>query len=103
MKPQDCADFFSFAANQALQDAEAAQSIEVQLKQVQQEVEAKKRELAQKQGNPLPDRLAAVVTVTLTEVGEFELEISYLVRGASWYPQYDVRVQIPDHPEQTES
>ena len=27
MKPQDCADFFSFTANQALQDAEAAQSL----------------------------------------------------------------------------
>ncbi len=94
MKPQDCADFFSFAANQALQDAEAAQSLEVQLKQVQQEVEAKKRELTQKQGDVLPDRLAAVVTVTLAEAGEFELELSYLVRGASWHPQYDVRVQM---------
>src|SRR5207245_1676197 len=73
MKPQDCADFFSFAANQALQDAEASQGLEVQLKQVQQEVEAKKRELAQKQGNVLPDRLAAVVTVILAEAGEFEM------------------------------
>jgi uncharacterized protein (TIGR02231 family) len=102
MKPQDCADFFSFAANQALQDAEAAQSLEVQLKQVQQEVEAKKRELAQKQGNVLPDRLAAVVTVTLIEAGEFELELSYLVRGASWHPQYDARVQMTGEGEQSE-
>ncbi len=94
MKPQDCADFFGFAANQALQDAEAAQNLEVQLKHVQQEIEAKKRELAQMQGNILPDRLAAVVTVTLAEAGEFELELSYLVMGASWHPQYDVRVQI---------
>jgi uncharacterized protein (TIGR02231 family) len=94
MKPQDCADFFSFAANQALQDAEGAQSIEAELKHVQQEVEAKKRELAQVQGNILPDRLAAVVTVSLAEAGEFELELSYLVMGASWRPQYDVRVQM---------
>jgi uncharacterized protein (TIGR02231 family) len=94
MKPQDCADFFSFAANQALQDAEAAQNLEVQLKHVQQEIEAKKRELAQIQGNILPDRLAAVVTVMLEEAGEFELELSYLVMGASWHPQYDVRVQM---------
>jgi uncharacterized protein (TIGR02231 family) len=94
MKPQDCADFFSFAANQALQDAEAAQSLEMQLKHVQQEIEAKKRELAQMQGGLLPDRLAAVVTVTLAEAGEFELELSYLVMGASWHPQYDVRVQM---------
>jgi uncharacterized protein (TIGR02231 family) len=96
MKPQDCADFFSFAANQALQDAEAAQSVEAELKHVQQEVEAKKRELAQVQGNILPDRLAAVVTVSLAEAGEFELELSYLVIGASWSPQYDVRVQMTD-------
>jgi hypothetical protein len=94
MNPQDCADFFSFAANQALQDAEAAQSLEVQLKHVQQEIEAKKRELAQMQGDLLPDRLAAVVTVALAEAGEFELELSYLVMGASWHPQYDVRVQM---------
>ncbi len=96
MKPQDCADFFSFAANQALQDAEAAQSVEAELKHVQQEVEAKKRELAQVQGHILPDRLAAVVTVFLAEAGEFELELSYLVIGASWSPQYDVRVQMTD-------
>jgi uncharacterized protein (TIGR02231 family) len=94
MKPQDCADFFSFAANQALQDAEAAQALEVQLKQVQQEIDAKQRELASKQGNTLADRLAAVVTVQLAEPGEFELELSYLVMGALWHPQYDVRVQI---------
>ncbi len=94
MKPQDCADFFSFAANQALQDAEAAQALEVQSKRVQQEIEAKQRELAQKQGNILSDRLAAVVTVQLAEAGEFELELSYLVMGASWHPQYDVRVQM---------
>ncbi len=96
MKPQDCADFFSFAANQALQDAEAAQSVEAELKHVQQEVEAKKRELAQVQGHILPDRLAAVVSVSLAEGGEFELELSYLVIGASWSPQYDVRVQMTD-------
>lgn len=96
MKPQDCADFFSFAANQALQDAEAAQNLEVQLKHVQQEIDAKKRELAQMQGDLLPDRLAAVVTVMVAEAGEFELELSYLVMEASWHPQYDVRVQMTD-------
>lgn len=94
MKPQDCADFFSFAANQALQDAEAAQNLDLELKHVQQEIEAKRRELAQMQGNVLPDRLAAVVTVMLEEAGEFVLELSYLVTGASWHPQYDVRVQM---------
>src|SRR5205085_3326155 len=63
MKPQDCADFFSFTANQALQDAEAAQSLEVQLKQVEQEIATKKREIAAKQGHTLSDRLAALITI----------------------------------------
>jgi len=96
MKPQDLADFFSFAANQALQDAEAAQGIETELEHVQQEVQAKKRELAHIQGNLLSDRLAAIVTVSLADAGEFELELSYIVMGASWHPQYDVRVQMAD-------
>ena len=96
MKPQDCADFFSFAAAQALQDAEAAQSLELQLKQANLEIAAKKRQIAQQQGGTQPDRLAAIVTVELAEAGEFGLDLSYLVMGASWHPQYDVRVQIGD-------
>ena len=96
MKPQDLAEFFSFASNQALQDAEAAQNIEAELEHVNQEVHAKKRELAQIQGNQLPDRLAAIVTVSFAEAGELELELSYIVMGASWYPQYDVRVQMAE-------
>src|SRR5437588_5903949 len=94
MKPQDCADFFSFMSQQALQDAQAAQELEVQLKQVQQEIEAKERELAQKQGYRDPDRLAAVITVELAAAGDLDLELSYLVMGASWHPQYDVRTQM---------
>lgn len=93
MKPQDCADFFRFTADQALQDAEAAQSLEVQMKQVQGEIDAKSRELARKQGSSDPDRLAALITIEMAQAGEFSLELSYLVMGASWHPQYDVRVQ----------
>src|ERR1019366_3225958 len=43
-----------------------------------------------------PDRLAAVVNIDLAQAGDFELELSYLVMNASWYPQYDVRVQMHD-------
>jgi uncharacterized protein (TIGR02231 family) len=97
MKPQDCADFFRFTADQALQDAEAAQSLDIELNQVQREIDAKARELARKQGIGDPDRRAAVITVVLAEAGELSLEVSYLVMGASWHPQYDVRVQkAPD-------
>jgi uncharacterized protein (TIGR02231 family) len=96
MNPQDCADFFRFAATQALEDAEAALNLEQLLKQAQQDINAKQRELARKQGHTTPDRLAAVVTVSTEEAGRVELELSYIVMGASWHPQYDVRVQMND-------
>src|SRR5437879_1843315 len=96
MKPQDCADFFRFTAEQALQDAEAAQALELQSQTVQREIHAKQRELAQREGHIHPDRLAAIITVALATAGDFELEISYLVTGASWHPQYDVRVLKAD-------
>jgi uncharacterized protein (TIGR02231 family) len=94
MKPQDCADFFQFMAQQALQDAQAAQDLEVQLNQVKQDVETKQRQLAHKGGDLPSDRLAAIITVELAEAGVFELELSYLALDCSWYPQYDVRVQM---------
>ncbi len=94
MKPQDCADFFGFMTQQSQQDAEAAQDLELQLRQLQLEIDAKGREIAQKTGNLSSDRQAAVVSVELASAGEFTLEISYLVHRASWHPQYDVRVSM---------
>jgi uncharacterized protein (TIGR02231 family) len=94
MKPEDCAQFFAFASNQALQNAEASLDLEVQMKQLQEEIARTKRELAQKQGRRQTDRLAAVVSVEMPEEGEFTLELSYLVMQASWQPQYDVRVKL---------
>lgn len=102
MKPQDCADFFSFAAAQALQDAEAAQSLEDELKQVGLDIAAKKREIAGQQPAMQPDRLAAVVTVELATAGELTLDLSYLVMGASWHPHYDVRVTMNEEQEKGE-
>ncbi len=96
MKPQDCADFFSFMANQSLQDAQTSLELEKQIRQVQSEIDAKQRELNAKHGNITIDRLAATITLELPTNGEVTLEISYRVDNASWHPQYDVRVQMND-------
>jgi uncharacterized protein (TIGR02231 family) len=94
MRPQDCADFFSFMANQSSQDAEAALHLDTQIEQANAEVEAKRREINQKQGNRGADRRAALISVELAQGGEVEIELSYIVLEAFWYPQYDVRVQM---------
>lgn len=94
MKPQDCADFFSFMADQSLQDAQASLELERQIRQVQSEIDAKKRELNAKHGNITIDRSAAIITLELPTDGEVTLEISYRVDNASWHPQYDVHVHM---------
>ena len=94
MKPEDCANFFRFMSDQSLQDAEAAQNLESELQKFQLDIQAKQRELDQKEGRTRPDRQAAIVTVELAEAGTFTLEISYLVTSAGWNPQYDVRVKM---------
>ena len=96
MKPQDCADFFTFMADQSAQDAEAALNLGKQRQQLQAEIDARQREFDQKRGNTNPDRLAALVSVELSTGGELELELSYIVLNASWQPQYDIRVQMDD-------
>ncbi|HEY0752748.1 MAG TPA: mucoidy inhibitor MuiA family protein [Ktedonobacteraceae bacterium] len=94
MKPQECADFFAFTSNQALQNAEAEQDLEIQLKQAQEELATRERELFSKQSYSQSDRLTAVVTIEMSQEGEFTLELSYLVTQASWRPQYDSRVNL---------
>ncbi|MBV8822288.1 MAG: DUF4140 domain-containing protein, partial [Ktedonobacteraceae bacterium] len=83
MKPQDCSDFFQFMAQQALQDAEAAQDLEVQINQVRQDIETKQRQIAYKGGDLPSDRLAAIITIDIAEAGVFELELSYLALDCS--------------------
>jgi uncharacterized protein (TIGR02231 family) len=96
MRPQDCADFFTFMAEQSTQDAEIALNLDKERQRLHAELEARRREFNQKQGNADPDRQAAVVSVELSTAGELELEISYIVLNASWQPQYDVRVQMDE-------
>ncbi|HEY4033716.1 MAG TPA: DUF4140 domain-containing protein, partial [Ktedonobacteraceae bacterium] len=70
MKPQDCADFFSFMADQSLQDAKASLELEKQIRQLQSEIDAKQREFNAKQGAAPTDRLAATITLELPTDGE---------------------------------
>jgi uncharacterized protein (TIGR02231 family) len=92
LQPEDCGTFFTFAADQTRSLNEAELDLKRQQQQVERELQAKQRELAQLNGRRGPDRLAATVDLTLPEPGEFTLELSYVVPGASWTPQYDVRV-----------
>lgn len=99
LQPDDYRTFFSVLLNQMLQDAEASQDLAVQLQQLREELNAKKRELEQKQLEGHPDRLAVLVSVELPRAGELTLELSYLSERAAWRPSYDARLSFENHGE----
>ncbi len=92
LKPEDCGAFFTFATDQARILNEAKLELDKQHTQLERELYAKQRALAQMNGGRSTDRVVATVEVTLPEPGTFTLELSYVLPGASWKPQYDVRV-----------
>ena len=53
---------------------------------------ATERRLADVRGKRQPDRLVAVVTLDADEAGDVELDLSYVVPGASWSSSYDLRL-----------
>ncbi|HEU5368332.1 MAG TPA: mucoidy inhibitor MuiA family protein [Ktedonobacterales bacterium] len=92
LKPEDCGAFFTFAADQARSLNEAKLDLDRQHIRLERDLQARQRQLNQLKGWRGSDRLAAAVEVTLPEAGLFALELSYVLPGASWTPQYDVRV-----------
>lgn len=92
LRPEDCGAFFTFSAEQVRSLDEARLEQETQYTQLERQLQAKQRELAQINVQRGTDRLAATVEVTMPKPGPFTLELSYVVPGASWVPQYDVRV-----------
>ncbi len=92
LKPEDCGAFFTFATDQARSLNEAKLDLDKQHTQLERELQAKQRTLAQVNLWRGTDRVAATVEITMTEAGIFTLELSYVLPGASWTPQYDVRV-----------
>ena len=92
LQPEDCGAFFTFASDQARGLDEAELDLAEQHARLQRDIQARQRELNQLTGYRSADRLAAIVEVTLPTPGEFTLELSYVLAGAWWTPQYDVRV-----------
>ncbi|WP_027340995.1 DUF4139 domain-containing protein [Hamadaea tsunoensis] len=53
---------------------------------------AAERRLGDVRGQSQPDRLVAVVTLAADEAADAELDLSYVVHGASWSSSYDLRL-----------
>ena len=91
-KPEDASGLFAYAGEQAQYLASSRQEIQTTRDETQRTLDARRRELARLGGAGRPDRIAASVRIEAPAAGQVEIELSYLLYGASWRPRYDARV-----------
>jgi uncharacterized protein (TIGR02231 family) len=91
-KPEDASGLFAYADEQAQYLASSRQEIQTTRDETQRTLDARRRELARLGGAGRPDRIAASVRIETPAAGQVEIELSYLLYGASWRPRYDARV-----------
>lgn len=93
-KAEEAGNVFAYSGQEAERLAAAKIELDRRREELQRELEARERELRELGGNKLPDRLAAMVRVSVTTPGTVEIQFSYLISGAMWRPRYDARVDI---------
>jgi uncharacterized protein (TIGR02231 family) len=93
-KPEDASAVFTFAGDEAQRLARAKLELDTRREELQKELEARGREHRELSASAKPDRLAASVRVEMATPGKLDIELSYLISGASWRPRYDARVDV---------
>jgi len=91
-RPEDAGAAFTYAAGESERLAATKLELETRREELQRELEARERELAELGSRQRPDRIAADVRIETPAAGRVEIRLSYLVYGASWQPRYDARV-----------
>jgi len=91
MDPLKWAAFLDFQDKQLAEVDRQVLALQADREAVRAEVDRLNRELAALRGNERRSRLLAKVNLDVRHAGEVEVHLSYLVRGPSWSPSYDMR------------
>jgi uncharacterized protein (TIGR02231 family) len=91
MDPLKWAAFLDFQDKQLAEVDRQVLALQADREAVRAEVDRLNRELAALRGNERRSRLLAKVNLDVRQTGEVEVHLSYLVRGPSWSPSYDMR------------
>lgn len=91
MDPLKWAAFLDFQDKQLAEVDRQLLSLQADREAVRAEVDRLNRELGALRGNERRSRLRAKVNLDVRQAGEVEVNLSYLVRGPSWSPSYDMR------------
>jgi len=71
-----------------------AQGLDIKRRELKDKLEALKKRLAEMQSTGGKVRLAATVEVSSLTEGNLDLELRYLVMGATWSPYYEARADV---------
>ena len=91
MDPPKWAAFLDFQDKQLAEVDRQLLALQADREAVRAEVDRLNRELGALRGNERRSRLLAKVNLDVRQAGEVEVNLSYLVRGPSWSPSYDMR------------
>jgi uncharacterized protein (TIGR02231 family) len=93
-RPEDASALFAYTSTEAERLVRERLELETQAEERQKELEARTRELRELNTSAKPDRLAAIVRMEVPAPGDLDIELSYVIGGASWRPRYDARVDV---------
>ena len=91
MDPLKWAAFLDFQDKHLAEVDRQLLALQADREAVRAEVDRLNRELGALRGNERRSRLLAKVNLDVRQAGEVEVNLSYLVRGPSWSPSYDMR------------
>jgi uncharacterized protein (TIGR02231 family) len=75
-------------------NAQGRLNAQIKRRQLAAKIAALEKELNTLRRREVLEDKSVVVTAELNRAGELDLELSYVIRGARWYPLYDVRGQM---------
>ena len=90
-------DLLNFLGSQYSEYAIATGEYKNQQQEIDKQIEASRLQLETLETPNSTSSFSLVIAIEASGSGEFELEISYVVTGASWTPLYDLRVDSASH------
>jgi len=91
-KVADGQELLGFVAEGMATASQGLREVTAQRRELEKELTKLRKELEQQRSAQPRVRYAVTVDVEVLDQGEFELEVTYMVRNASWQPLYDLRL-----------
>jgi uncharacterized protein (TIGR02231 family) len=85
-------ELLEFVGQQYSEFSSAIASADKEQKQLDEQIQARREQLQQLSTPHSSESFSIIVTLEASAVGEFELEVSYIVKQVSWVPLYDLRL-----------